>query len=105
MKIKNGTMILESWKEAFISPNISEQKKEEMRRKIKRRTRPYNYYLSVESPGDHMHAEVRILECIDGIQIQDALYGEGFPSAIRLSVINTDKDGIRSYLDYVPSWG
>ncbi len=105
MKIKNGEMILESWDDVFSNQNISEQKKEEIKKKIVRRTRPYNHYLPIESPGDHMHAEVRILECVDGIQIQDTLYGEEFPDTIRLSIINTDKDSVIVYLDDIPCWG
>ena len=104
MKIKNGEMMLESWEGVFTNPNISEEKKKEIQKKIARRTRPRDYYLPVESPGDHMHAEVRILECVDGIQIQDTLYGDGFPDTIRLSIINTNKDGVTSYLDDIPCW-
>lgn len=106
MKIKNGEMVFELWKEVFADPNISEQRKEEIEKKRKKRTRPYNYYLNTNGwPGDNMHTDVRILECPDGFQIQDTIYPPDFRTTVVLSIINAHNEYIMSYPDDVPSWG
>ena len=106
MEIKNGEIIFKSWKEVFLNPNISEQRKEETQKKRKKRTRPYNHYLDTNGcPGDNMHTDVRILECLDGFQIQDTIYPPDFRTTVSVSIINARNESIRSYLDDVPSWG